>query len=95
MNDDLGGNRVGEAEVIGRRQAIYQHSRLIAPGERVDGPARIGICRLPGQLIGSGQIVEAARNPSDVTCRSHAGERLVNGMTRAEVQEIHRCPRGY
>jgi hypothetical protein len=46
-----------------------------------------GFVGFSSQPIGSGQVVEAARNPADVAGRSHAGERLVDGITRARSKK--------
>lgn len=40
----------------------------------------------------AGLVIETARDGPDVTCTGEAVERLIDGVARAEVDEINRRP---
>jgi hypothetical protein len=63
-NTDARRNCVGEAEVVGGGEAIDHDPNFALPGKRVDNVARIWISRLSRKAVISGNVIEAARNPS-------------------------------
>ena len=54
------GDGIGQAELIGRRNAIDQKSRLVAASHRVDDCSVIRIGRLPCEPVNAWNIVESA-----------------------------------
>jgi hypothetical protein len=57
-------NCVGESKVVGGSEAIDYDPNFTLAGQRVDHVARVWIGRLSGESVGLGDVVEAARNPS-------------------------------
>jgi hypothetical protein len=57
-------NCVGESKVVGGGEAIDYDPNFTLAGQRVDHVARVWIGRLSGESVGLGDVVEAARNPS-------------------------------
>jgi hypothetical protein len=60
MNDDLTGHGIRRSKIVGRRHAIDEHPGLIAPRHGLDHMAVIGDGHLPGELIETGLVIEAA-----------------------------------
>src|SRR3546814_12480164 len=88
MTDSLGRPRVGEPELSGWSQPVYQHPYLVAPRDRVDHRAGIGRIELSGQAIARGLIVKPAVDAAQLAGGHQPLERLVDSDPRAEIEKI-------
>ena len=92
MDHDACRHRIGEAEVIRRRDPIDDHAVLVAAGQSIDDSAGIGTSGLGGQRVEARLVIETTRDTPDIARSGKAMERLINGVARAEVNEIDRRP---
>jgi len=92
MHDDVRGHRIGKAEVIGGRDAVDEHAGLVAPRQRVDHGAGIGIGQFAGQAVDPGLVVESARDAADLLAARQPVKRLVDSLARPEIEEIDGRP---
>src|SRR5450432_2093971 len=76
-------NQLGltNAELIGRRNAIDQKSRLVAASHRVDDCSVIRIGRLPCEPVNAWNIVESAVNAPDGVRGGQALQDFVDGCS--------------
>lgn len=51
VDDDLGGDGIGETKVVGGSIAVDQDANLIATGDRLDHLVRIGRIRRLGEAV--------------------------------------------
>jgi hypothetical protein len=88
-------NGVGESEVISGGEAIDHHPDFALAGQRVDHIARVGIGGLSCKPIVVGGVVEAARNPPQVSGSDQSVEGLIDRSARSQVGKSSRVqPRG-
>src|ERR1035437_10868615 len=84
----VSGYGIGQAELIGRCNAIDQKSRLVAASDRVDDCCVIRIGRLPCEPVNAWNIVESAVNAPDGVRGGQALQDFVNGCSWPHIQEV-------
>jgi hypothetical protein len=90
--DDLGRYRVCQAEIVRCGHAVDQHADLITTAQRFNHGTRIrGIGPLR-EFVESRLIVETAIDAAQPLCLGQSLERLVDGVTRSEIEEVGRRP---
>ena len=85
-------NCVGESEVVGGGEAIDHDPNFALAGQRVDHVARVWIGRLSSKAVISGDVVKAARNPSQAFGGNQPVEGLIDCGTRPKVGKVIRGP---
>ena len=91
-NADARRDSVGESKVVGGGEAIDHHPDFALPDKRVDHVARVWIGRLSGKAVILGDVVEAARNPSQAFGSNQPVEGLIDRRARSKVGEVLRGP---
>jgi hypothetical protein len=72
---------MGQAELIGRCNAIDEKSRLVAASHRVDDRSVIWIAGLRCEPVNSWNIVQSAVNTPDGVRGCHALQDFINGSS--------------
>lgn len=92
VDGDAGRDGVRQAEIIRRRHAIHQQTKLVAPSNGLDDCAIVRGGGTLGQTVDSGFVVQPTVDTAQVARQHHALERLVDRITVAEVCEVGRHP---
>jgi hypothetical protein len=66
VHDNARGDRGGEAEVIGGRQAVHQHAHLVPSRHRVQHVPVVGCAGLPGKGVRAGHVVQPPIDPAEL-----------------------------
>ena len=85
-------NCVGEAEVVGGGETIDHDPNFALAGQRVEQVARVWICRLSGEPVGLGDVVEAANDPPKSAGSNQPMEGLIDRRAGSQVGEVLRSP---
>jgi len=93
MNDDMGWNSIGKAELVCCGYTVHQNSSLVAPCYGVDDRCVIGGGGFCGKAVNGGYVIESAINAPNVVGLGQSLEGLVDTGAGAQVEEVHRCPR--
>lgn len=80
---DAGRNSICQPQIVGGGDAIDEDTNMALPRQRIDHAAWIGRGGLSGETVGSGTIIEAARD---------AAQGVVNRGAWSEVGEVLRDP---
>jgi hypothetical protein len=92
MDHDFCWHSVGQAQVVRGGHAVDEHSVLVTPPDSVDDGSRIWRVGFLGQLVETELVVEPAVNPPQVFGVGQPLQRLVDGVSRSEIDEIGRRP---
>ena len=92
MNDDMGGNGIGKAELVCGREAVHENSNLVAPRHGVNDRGVIWGRDFSGEAVHCGHVVEPTIDASNVVRLGEPLERLVDAGARGEVEEVHWSP---
>jgi hypothetical protein len=90
MDHDFRWHSVSQAQVVRGGHAVDEHPVLVTPPDGVDDGSRIGRVGFLGQLVETELVVEPAVNPPEVFGVGQPLQRLVDGVSRSEVDEIGR-----
>jgi len=92
MNDHVRRNRSRQTEIVRGSEAVDKHSDLVAPCESVNDLPIVGDRWSFRQVVGPGRVVQPPVDPSELPCQDKTLKRLINGVSTAEVEEVHRRP---
>jgi len=85
-------HRVGESQIVGRRDPVDDHPYLVAPCEGVDDVLIIGISGFTGQPICPGLVVQSAGDSAEIIRGRETVQDLVNRLPGAKIQKVDGGP---
>lgn len=92
MNDHVRRNRSRETEIVRGSEAVDEHANLVASGEGINDLAIVRNHWSFGQVVDPGHVVQASVDASQLASLDQTLKRLINGVSTAKIEEVHRCP---
>jgi len=92
VNRDFGWHGVSESQLIGGRHPIGKKPGLLSPRDRINDRGVIGRARFPGQRVNTRNVVYSTIDAPEVTRKCEALECLIDGGSRAKIEEVIRSP---